>query len=156
MHQLYGKIKKCEFHLGEVVLLRHLVSKQGIKVNPQKVKAITQWPKPTYFTKIRSFMGLVGYYRRFMKHFSRIASPFSHVLKKATKFEGIEKREHEELRQRLTTTLILTLPVEGKDFTVYNNASKNGLGYVLTQDDKVVAYDPNSLSPTRKITLPMI
>jgi len=70
-HQLYGKLKKCEFWLEEVVFLGHVVTKEGIKVEPQKVKAITEWLMPTNITEIRSFLGLIGYYRRFVKDFSK-------------------------------------------------------------------------------------
>ena len=85
-HQLYGKLKKCEFWLEEVVFLGHVVTKEGIKVDPQKVKAITEWPRPTNVTEIRSFLGLAGYYRRFVKDFSKIASPLTNLLKKVNKF----------------------------------------------------------------------
>jgi len=92
-HQLYGKLKKCEFWLEEVVFLGHVVTKEGIKVDPQKVKAIIEWPRPTNVTEIRSFLGLAGYYRRFLKDFSKIASPLTNLLKKANKFEWTKKCE---------------------------------------------------------------
>jgi len=141
-HQLYGKLKKCEFWLEEAVFLGHVITKEGSKVDPQKVKAITEWPRPTNVTEIRSFLGLAGYYRRFVKDFSKIASPLTNLLKKANKFKWTERcqKAFQELRQPLTTAPILTLPMEGKEHTVYSDASKNGLGCVLMQADKVVAY----------------
>jgi len=98
------------------VFLGHVVTKEGIKVDPQKVEAITEWSRPTNITEIRSFLGLACYYRRFVKDFSKIASPMTNLLKKANKFEWIEKcdKAFQELRQRLTTTAILTAPMEGK------------------------------------------
>jgi len=115
--------------------------KEGIKVYPKKMKAITEWSRPTNITEIRSFLGFAGYYRRFIKDFSKIASPITNLLKKANKFEWTERcdKAFEEPRQRLTTVPILTLPMEGKEYTIYSDASKNGLGRVLMQEDKVVA-----------------
>jgi len=86
--------------LEELVFLRHVVIKQGIKVDPQKVKAITEWSRPTNISEIRNFLGLVGYYQRFVKDFSKIASPLTNPLKKANKFKWTEKYEKafQELR----------------------------------------------------------
>jgi len=105
-HQLYGKLKKCEFWLEEMEFLGHVLTKEGIQVDPQKVKAITEWSRPTNVTEIRSFLGLAGYHRRFVKDFSKIALPLTNLLKKANKFEWIEKceRAFQELRPQLTTT----------------------------------------------------
>jgi len=100
-YQLYGKLRKCEFWLGEVVLLGHVVTKEGTKVDPQKVKAITEWSRPTNVTEVRSFLGLAGYYRRFVKDFSKIASLLTNPLKKVNKLEWTKKceRAFQELRQ---------------------------------------------------------
>ena len=68
-HQLYGKLKKCKFWLEEIAFLRHVVSKETIKVDPKKVKAITEWPRPTYATEITTFLGLADYDRRFVELF---------------------------------------------------------------------------------------
>ena len=156
-HQQYGKLKKCEFSLEEVVFLGHVVSKEGIKVNPQKVKAIIDWLRLTHVTEISSSLGLAGYYHRSVKVFSKIASTLTNLLKKTTMFECVEKCERvfQELRQYLTITPILTLPVEGKEYIVYNNALKNRLGCVLMQEDIVVAYTTRNSSLVRKTTLPM-
>ena len=86
-HQLYAKLKKCEFRLKEVVFLGHVISKEGVKVDPQKIKVIVEWLKPTSVTEVRSFLGLTVYYRRFVKDFSKISSPLTNLLKKAIKFE---------------------------------------------------------------------
>ena len=100
-HQLYAKLKKCEFWLEEVVFLGHVVCKEGIKVDPQKIRAIVDWPKPINVTEIRSFLGLAGYYRRFIKDFSKISSPLTNLLKKVVKFEWSSKCEEafQELQQ---------------------------------------------------------
>ena len=131
------------------MFLGHVVTKEGIKVDPQKVKAIKEWSRPTNITEIISFLGLAGYYRRFVKEFSKVASPMTNLLKKANKFEWTEKcaKASQELRQRLTTAPILTLPMEGKEYTIYSDASKNGLGCVMMQEDKVVAYASREFKP---------
>jgi len=86
-HQLYAKLKNCEFWLTKVTFLGHVVIKEGIKVNPQKINAIVEWPRPINVTEVRSFLHLVGYYRRFVKDFSKIVSPLTNLLKKTTEFE---------------------------------------------------------------------
>jgi len=78
-HQLYCKLKKCEFWFEEMLFLGHVIIKEGIKINPQKVKAITEWSRPTNVTKIKSFLGLAGYYRKFVKDFSKIASSLTNL-----------------------------------------------------------------------------
>jgi len=98
-------------------------------------------------------MGLAGYYQRFIKDFSKIVSPLTNQLKKANKFEWTEKYERafQELRQRLTIAPILTLPVEGQEYTIYSDVLKNELGCVLLQKDKKVAYASQQLKPYEKI-----
>jgi len=103
-------------------------------------------------TEVRSFLGAVGYYRRFVKNFLKITSPLTNLLKKTTKFEWSNKCEEafQELKRRLTTAPILTLPKEGKEYTIYSDASKNRLGCALIQDDKVIAYASRQLKPYEK------
>ena len=151
-HQLYAKLKKCEFWLEEVMFFRHVVSKEGIKVNLHKIKAMMEWPRPTNVTEVRSFLGLAGYYRRFVKDFSKIAFSLTNLLKKAIKFKWTNKCEEafQKLKNRLTSALVLTLPVDGEEYTIYNDASKNGLICVLMQKDKVMAYTSRQLKPYEK------
>ena len=80
--KLYAKFSKCEFWLRQVSFLGHVVSKDGIFVDPNKIEAITKWKRPTTVTEIRSFLGLVGYYRRFVQDFARIATPLTQLTKK--------------------------------------------------------------------------
>ncbi|GJT47862.1 putative nucleotidyltransferase, ribonuclease H [Tanacetum coccineum] len=110
--KLYAKFSKCEFWLSKVAFLGHIVSAEGITMDPAKVEAITKWPRPTSVTKVRSFLGLAGYYRRFVEGFSRLALPLTKLMRKGEKFVWNEEREKsfEELKQRLVSSPILTLP----------------------------------------------
>ena len=117
-------------------------SGDGISVDPSKIEAVVNWPRLTTVTEVRSFLGLAGYYQRFVERFSSIAIPLTRLLKKETKFEWSDncERSFQELKQRLTTAPILTIPKGLEGFEIYNDASHKGLGCVLMQDGKVVAY----------------
>ena len=86
-HQLYAKFNKCEFWLKEVGFLGHVISGEGIVVDPTKVKSVTEWLAPTSVGEIRSFLGLAGYYQRFIENFAKTAKPMTELLKKDTKFK---------------------------------------------------------------------
>ena len=146
---MYAKFNKCEFWLKEVGFLGHVISGEGIAVDPSKVQSVTKWLAPTSVSEIRSFLGLVGYYRRFIENFSKIAKPMTELLKKDTKFKWTEDCEasFQELKKRLTTAPVLTLPAIRQDFQVYCDASRLGLGSVLMQDGRVVSYASRQLKP---------
>nr|GFC94218.1 putative reverse transcriptase domain-containing protein [Tanacetum cinerariifolium] len=103
--KLHAKFSKCEFWLSSVAFLGHIVSAKGITMDPAKVEAITKWPRPTSVTEVRSFLGLAGYYRRFVEGFSRLALPLTKLMHKGEKFVWNEEREKsfEELKQRLVS-----------------------------------------------------
>ncbi|GJU57266.1 putative reverse transcriptase domain-containing protein [Tanacetum coccineum] len=123
--KLYAKFSKCEFWLSKVAFLGHIVSTEGITMDPAKVEAITKWPRPTYVTEVRSFLGLAGYYRGFVEGSSRLALPLTKPMRKGEKFVWNEEREKifEELKQRLISTPILTLPSDSDGFQIFRNAS---------------------------------
>ena len=130
----------------------HIVSSEGIKVDPQKISAVKNWPRPITPTEIRSFLGLAGYYRKFMEGFSTLASPLTKLTQKAIKFQWSDACEKscQELKARLTVAPVLTLP-EGTDgFVVYCDASRIGLGCVLMQHGKVIAYASRQLKNHEK------
>ncbi|KAM0006733.1 putative nucleotidyltransferase, Ribonuclease H [Helianthus debilis subsp. tardiflorus] len=133
--KLYVKFSKCEFWLQVVQFLGHMVNHEGIHVDPSKIEAITKWKVPQSATKVRSFLGLAGYYRRFIKDFSKIEVPLTKLTCKAVKFEWGPRQDEafKILKQRLTSTPILALPEGTEDFEVYCDASKLGLGCVLMQ-----------------------
>nr|GFB98481.1 putative reverse transcriptase domain-containing protein [Tanacetum cinerariifolium] len=118
-------------------------------MDPAKVEAITKWPRPTSVTEVRSFLGLAGYYRRFVEGFSRLALPLTKLMRKGEKFIWNEEREKsfEELMQRLVSAPVLTLPSGSGGFQIYSDASKKGLGCVLMQHRKVIAYASRQLKP---------
>ncbi|KAL2250218.1 UNVERIFIED_CONTAM: Retrovirus-related Pol polyprotein from transposon [Sesamum indicum] len=147
--QLYGKFSKCEFWMEEIAFLGHVVSKEGAQPDPAKVKAILEWEPPKNVSKIRSFLGLVGYYRRFVKDFSIIAKPLTNLLKKNAPFNWNEKcaQSFEELKKRLTSAPILALPSGDGGYVVFTDASRQGLGCVLMQHGRVIAYASRQLRP---------
>ncbi|KAA3456128.1 DNA/RNA polymerases superfamily protein [Gossypium australe] len=122
--QLYAKFSKCEFWLHEVSFLGHIVSASGIRVDPSKISAILNWNPPKNVSEVRSFLGLAGYYRRF--------------------------KSFDQLKTLLTEAPVLAPPKSGKEFVVYSDASLNGLGCVLMQEGKVVAYASRQLKPHKK------
>ena len=113
-----------------------------ISVDPQKIEAIVDWKPPTNVTEVRSFLGLASYYRKFVEGFSKIATPLTKLTRKEEKFIWSEacQNSFDELKQRLTTAPVLTLPSGSEGFTVYCDASRQGLGCVLMQHDRVIAY----------------
>ncbi|KAA3484622.1 DNA/RNA polymerases superfamily protein [Gossypium australe] len=142
--QLYAKFSKCEFWLREVSFLGHVASAEGIWVDPNKISAIVSWKPLKNVSEVKSFLILAGYYRRFVKWFSMIASPMTRLLQKEVKFKWNDKCQ---LKALLTEAPVLVQPESGKEFVVYTNASLNGLGCVLMQDGKVVAYASRQLKP---------
>ncbi|XP_075494729.1 uncharacterized protein LOC142532293 [Primulina tabacum] len=140
--KLYAKFSKCEFWLDRVLFLGHVISAQGVSVDPSKVEAVINWPKPTNVSEIRSFLGLAGYYRRFIEGFSRIARPMTQLTHKDRRFVWTAECESSfrTLKEKLTTSPVLALPSGSDGFVVCTDASLNGLGCVLMQNGRVIAY----------------
>ncbi|GKA78610.1 putative reverse transcriptase domain-containing protein, partial [Tanacetum coccineum] len=126
-------------HLGEL--------REGIHVDPAKIESIKDWASPKSPTEIRQFLGLAGYYRRFIEGFSKIAKPMTKLTQKKVKFEWGDKQEtaFQLLKQKLCSAPILALPEGSEDFIAYCDASKKGLGAVLMQREKVISYASRQL-----------
>jgi hypothetical protein len=141
-HRLYAKLSKCEFWMEQVIFLGHVISKGGVSVDPSKVQDVLRWNALTSVGDIQSFLGLTGYYRRFIEGFSKISKPMTELLEKVNKFEWTPACEasFQEFKKRLTTAPILVIPDMEKLFSIYCDASGQGLGCVLMQDGHVVAY----------------
>ncbi|KAH0633816.1 hypothetical protein KY284_036602 [Solanum tuberosum] len=145
--RLYAKFSKCAFWLTSVAFLGHVITSEGIKVDGQKIEAVMTWSRPLNAMEVRSFLGLVRYYRRFVEGFSSISALLTKLTHKATKFQWTEACEQSfhELKNRLTTAPVLTLPDGNEGYVVYCDASRIGLGCVLMQNGKVIAYASRQL-----------
>jgi hypothetical protein len=141
-HQLYAKFSKCAFWLKKVLFLGHVMSAEGIAVDPTKVKEVLDWKSPRSITQICSFLELTGYYRRFISNFSKIAKPMTQLLEKEAKFKWSTQCEEAflTLKKLLTTTPVLAQPDIEKSFDVYCDASGTSIGGVLMQDGRAIAY----------------
>ena len=146
-HQLYAKYGNCEFWLRSVTFLGHIISSEGVEVDPRKMEAMKNWPRPLTPTNIRSVLGLVGYYRRFVDSFASIAYPLTTLTQKRRKFEWSVacEKSFKLLKHKLTSAPVLTLPEGTKGFVVYCDASRVGLGCVLIKNRKVIAYASRQL-----------
>ena len=119
-----------------------MVSKKGILVDPTKVEVVTKWEQPKNVFEVRSFLGLISYYQRFIENFSQIACPMTRLTHKGVSFDWNEKCEEsfQELKRRLTIAPVLITPVSGEKYTIYCDSLRNGLGCVLMQRGRVVVY----------------
>ena len=149
-HQLFAKLNKCEFWLDQISFLSHVVSKDGISVDPSKVEL--SWKRTTTVSEIRSFLGMAGYYRRFNEGFSKISLPLTRLTQKNAKFVWSKECQSsfEELKKKLVSAPVLTILFGLGGFVVYSDASHQGLGCVLMQHGKVVAYASRKLKPHEK------
>ncbi|MCO5697007.1 hypothetical protein NDJ33_19640, partial [Acinetobacter baumannii] len=133
--------------MSEVAFLGYIVSVEGVMVDPAKIESVSSWPPPRTVKEVRSFLGLAGYYRRVVEGFSVIARPLTSLLRKSTRFVWSEpcRRNFVELKRRLTSTRVLAQPEGIEDFVVYSDASKLGLGCVLMQRCRDIAYASRKL-----------
>jgi hypothetical protein len=129
-HQLYAKLSKCPFYQNKIHYLGHVISEEGITVDPEKIEAIKGWTTPKNVIEFRSFMGLDGYYIRFIAGFSRIAHPITSLQRKGNNFQWTEECEmsFQQLKQLLTSGPILNIADPNEYFVDCTNVCKEGLG----------------------------
>jgi hypothetical protein len=146
-HQLYAKFSKCVFWIKKVPFLGHMVSPEGIVVDPSKVKEVLEWKPLTIVSEVQSFLGLAGYYRRFIPNFSKIMKLITKLLKKGNKYVWSEACDEafKHLNKLLTTSPMLAQPNTTKPFDVYYDASSTSLGGVLMQEGQVISYSLRQL-----------
>ena len=146
--KFYAKLSKCSFFQQEVSYLGHRVGNGTLKVDPDKVKQVLEWPKVTNVSQLRSFLGLVTYFRRFIPRFAQTAHPLYNLLKKhvAWRWTPACDAAFEHLRQALVNPPVLKLPAFGEPFTVIVDASLHGVGAILVQEGRPVAYESRSLT----------
>ena len=120
--KLFAKLSECDFWLKEVSFLGHIVSAKGIRVDPIMIEAIVSWKPSRNVTEVRSFLGLAGYYRRFVKGFSIITSPLSKLPRKRVKFEWDEKYQSifYQLKKIPVEALVFTQPTPGREYVMYS------------------------------------
>lgn len=145
--KFYVATAKCAFLSASIQFLGYMVSREGLKVDPSKVLAVDQWPRPSSITKVRSFHGLASFYRRFIPHFSGVMAPITDCMK-GTKFHWTTNAEAAflEIKRRLTSAPISVLPDFSQPFELHCDTSKTGVGVVLSQSGCPIAYFSEKLS----------
>jgi hypothetical protein len=144
---LYAKLSKCYFYQKKIHYLGHIISEQGIELDPEKIEAIRGWITPKNVSYIRSFMGLASYYRRFIVGFSKIAHPITSFQNKGTKFEWTLKCENNFnlLKELLTSAPVLKIVDPNESFGVCTDACKEGPRGVIMQNGHVIRYESREL-----------
>eukprot|EP00253_Pinus_taeda_P029193 PITA_29193 len=151
--KLLLNLKKCVFMKEELVYLGFVISAEGLKMDPEKVKAIVEWPSPKSVFEVRSFHGLASFYRKFIKNFSKINAPIIETIKKDKQpFKWIveAERNFQLLKKKITEKPVLVLPDFNKTFQVKCDASVEAIGGVLSQEDRPIAYFSEKLNDAKK------
>lgn len=146
-HQFYAKKSKCTFGKEEVEYLGHLISHEGVKVDPSKIKAIREWNKPVNISKLRGFLGLTGYYRRFINDYVHRIAPLTNLLKKNS-FQWNEEAGKclKDLKEVMANAPVLATPDFSKPFIIECDASGFGIGAVLMQEGHPIAFESRKLN----------
>jgi len=147
-NQLFAKLTKCTFEQSQVEYLGHIINQNIVSVDPKKIKAMQNWPIPKNLKQLRSFLGLTGYYRKFVRGYGSLAKPLTDLLKK----EGFVWSEAVEsafnhLKMAMSTTPVLAMPDFDRPFTVETDACYGGLGVILMQKGRPIAYYSTAIGP---------
>jgi hypothetical protein len=148
-HHFYAKLSKCEFNKSEVHFLGHVVSAEGIKVDDRKIAAVAEWPVPTDVGKLRSFLGLANYFRKFVQGYSQLVSPLTRLLRNDVAYEWSEECQSafDCVKHALTHAPVLAAPDWDAPFEVVCDACGYGIGAVLMQHGRPIAYESRRLTP---------
>lgn len=147
-NQLKAKLSKCVFDVQEVEYLGHIISRQGVATSPKKIQDIQNWSIPQIVTQLRSFLGITGYYRHFLQRYGLICHPLHNLLRKDSfKWADQHTSTFEQLKSALSTTPVLTLPNFAHPFILETDACSTGIGAVLMQKGRPIAYFSSALGP---------
>ncbi|CAI7770301.1 unnamed protein product [Closterium sp. NIES-53] len=151
-HKYYARLWKCHFYKRELEYLGHVVGHNGLKVDPKKVAAVQEWPVPRDVGQVRSFLGLANYFRRFLENYSTIVAPLTALTRKGCVWEWTPQcqKAFEKVKHKLTNAPVLVLPNPQKPYEVVTDASMVGLGAVLLQEGRPVAFESRKLSPAEQ------
>jgi len=147
-NKFYAHKKKCQFFQHELTFLGHVVSAEGLKVDPQKTRVVQEWPTPKNVHDVRSFLGLANYFRRCVQGYSNLVRPLTNLTRKSTEWQWSDEcqRAFNDLKERLTTAPVLALPDPEKPYEVITDASGFGIGAVLMQEGRPIAFEGRKLS----------
>lgn len=147
-HQLFAKLSKCEFAVPTVAYLGHIISQEGVAADPEKLKVVQSWPPPHNLTALRGFLGLTGFYRRFVRHYASIAEPLTSLLKtNAFCWNERALEAFQALKMAMTTLPVLGIPNFDQTFEVTTDASNSAVGAVLSQQSHPIAFFSRKLCP---------
>lgn len=146
------KRSKCTFARQSIAYSGHIISAKGLSTDPAKVQAVADWPVPTSVRELRGFLGLVGYYRKFVRHFGILAKPLTELLKKDHMFvwTPVHQEAFQLLKSALCSAPVLALPDFTRPFHIETNASGSGVGAVLQQEGHPIAFISKPLSPSNQ------
>ncbi|GJP82930.1 hypothetical protein CLOP_g13152 [Closterium sp. NIES-67] len=151
-HKFYARLWKCHFYKHELEYLGHIVGNDGLKVDPKKVSAVQQWPVPQDVGQVRSFLGLANYFRRFLDNYSSVVAPLTALTRKRSAWQWTDQcqKAFDEVKTMLTNAPVLALPDPSKPYEVVTDASTVGIGAVLLQEGRPVAFESRKLSPAEQ------